>query len=310
MKTFEFVAKSKYFAIGPALVILLGIVMALVQGFNMGLDFSGGSLITLEMGEEFAERDIRGAFAENGVKEVQVTTSGQGETRTTALVRLKTIEDGGEETALRVAVIDSLKAKYPGVSMASVERVGGVASGEMIQNALLAAAIACALMMVYITFRFELLSGIAAVAALLHDLLIMLSFMAIFNMTINSSFIAAVLTIFRVLDQRHDRRLRPDQGEPQQALEEGVPVRSGRKPEHPRDDGALHQHIGHDADRDKRALHPGSGVHQGVFRFPIIVGLVSGTYSSIFIAALDLVRALRQAVLQKRHKSEIKYRKA
>ena len=309
MKTFEFVAKSKYFAIGSALVILLGIVMVFVQGFNMGLDFTGGSLITLEMGEEFAERDIRGAFAENGVKEVQVTTSGQGETRTTALVRLKTIEDGGEETALRVAVIDSLKAKYPGVSMASVERVGGVASGEMIQNALLAAAIACALMMVYITFRFELLSGIAAVAALLHDLLIMLSFMAIFNLTINSSFVAAVLTIFGysindtivVFDRIRENRNRLSKKE---YPFEAVANRS------------IRETMARSINTSLTTLIVISALYiLGVasikeFSLPIIVGLVSGTYSSIFIAAPIWSALYDKPFFKKRHKNEMKYRKA
>ena len=309
MKTFEFVAKSKYFAIGSALVILLGIVMVFVQGFNMGLDFSGGSLITLEMGEEFAERDIRGAFAENGVKEVQVTTSGQGETRTTALVRLKTIEDGGEETALRVAVIDSLKAKYPGVSMASVERVGGVASGEMIQNALLAAAIACALMMVYITFRFELLSGIAAVAALLHDLLIMLSFMTIFNLTINSSFVAAVLTIFGysindtivVFDRIRENRNRLSKKE---YPFEAVANRS------------IRETMARSINTSLTTLIVISALYiLGVasikeFSLPIIVGLVSGTYSSIFIAAPIWSALYDKPFFKKRHKNEMKYRKA
>ena len=309
MKTFEFVAKSKYFAIGSALVILLGIVMVFVQGFNMGLDFTGGSLITLEMGEEFAERDIRGAFAENGVKEVQVTTSGQGETRTTALVRLKTIEDGGEETALRVAVIDSLKAKYPGVSMASVERVGGVASGEMIQNALLAAAIACALMMVYITFRFELLSGIAAVAALLHDLLIMLSFMTIFNLTINSSFVAAVLTIFGysindtivVFDRIRENRNRLSKKE---YPFEAVANRS------------IRETMVRCINTSVTTLIVISALYiLGVasikeFSLPIIVGLVSGTYSSIFIAAPIWSALYDKPFFKKRHKNEMKYRKA
>ena len=309
MKTFEFVAKSKYFAIGSALVILLGIVMVFVQGFNMGLDFTGGSLITLEMGEEFAERDIRGAFAENGVKEVQVTTSGQGETRTTALVRLKTIEDGGEETALRIAVIDSLKAKYPGVSMASVERVGGVASGEMIQNALLAAAIACALMMVYITFRFELLSGIAAVAALLHDLLIMLSFMTIFNLTINSSFVAAVLTIFGysindtivVFDRIRENRNRLSKKE---YPFEAVANRS------------IRETMVRCINTSVTTLIVISALYiLGVasikeFSLPIIVGLVSGTYSSIFIAAPIWSALYDKPFFKKRHKNEMKYRKA
>lgn len=309
MKTFEFIGKSKYFIAGSVLIILLGFVMAILHGFNMGLDFTGGSLITLEMGKDFKERDISDAFAENGVDDVQVTTSGQGETKTTALVRMKTIEDGNEETGLRIAVVDTLKAEYPDVSMVSIERVGGVASGEMVQNAFLAAAIACVLMLIYITFRFELLSGIAAVVALLHDMCIMLAFMAIFNLTINSSFVAAVLTIFGysindtivVFDRIRENRNRLSRKE---YTFEAVANRS------------IRETMARSINTSLTTLVMISVLYiLGVasikeFSLPIIIGLISGTYSSILIAAPIWSALYDKPFFRNRHKSEMKYRKA
>jgi len=309
MKKFEFIAKSKYFIAGSALIILLGLVMVIVHGFNMGLDFTGGSLITLEMGKEFKESDIRDAFAQNGVDDIQVTTSGQDAEKTVALVRMKTIEDGNEETDLRIAVIKTLKEEYPSASMSSVERVGGVASGEMIQNALLAAAVACVLMLIYITFRFELLSGIAAVVALLHDLFIMLAFMAIFNLTINSTFVAAVLTIFGysindtivVFDRIRENRNRLSRKE---FPFEAVANRS------------IRETMARSINTSLTTLIMISVLYiLGVasikeFSLPIIVGLISGAYSSIFIAAPIWSALYDKPFFKKRHRSEMNYRKA
>ncbi|MFZ5974896.1 MAG: protein translocase subunit SecF [Bacillota bacterium] len=310
MKKFEFIAKSKYFIAGSIMIILLGFIMVFVhKGFNMGLDFTGGSLITLDMGKTFSEKDISDAFAKNGIKEIQITTSGTSASKTTALVRMKTMEDGSKETELRAEVITELKKTYPKISMTSVERVGGVASGEMIESAVSAALIACLLMLIYITFRFELLSGIAAVIALLHDMLIMLAFMAIFDLTLNSSFVAAVLTIFGysindtivVFDRIRENRNRLSRRE---YTFEMVANRS------------IRETMTRSINTSVTTLMTISVLYVlGVasikeFALPIIVGLISGTYSSILIAAPIWVWLYDKPFFSKRHKSEMKYKKA
>ena len=91
-----------------------------------------------------------------------------------------------------------IKDKYPeAVSVGDVNYVGPVAGATLVKNAVISVLLAAALMLIYIAIRFDLNSGIAAVFGLLHDVLIMLSFMVIFRSVIqmNSSFIAAALTI-------------------------------------------------------------------------------------------------------------------
>jgi len=91
-----------------------------------------------------------------------------------------------------------IKATYPeAVSIGDVNYVGPVAGATLVKNAIISVLLAAALMLIYIAIRFDLNSGIAAVFGLLHDVLIMLSFMVIFRSVIqmNSSFIAAALTI-------------------------------------------------------------------------------------------------------------------
>ncbi|MBR2602874.1 MAG: protein translocase subunit SecF, partial [Clostridia bacterium] len=93
---------------------------------------------------------------------------------------------------------EKLKEKYPeAISIGDVNYVGPVAGATLVRNAIISVLLAAALMLVYIAIRFDFNSGVSAVFGLLHDVLIMLSFMVIFRSVIqmNSSFIAAALTI-------------------------------------------------------------------------------------------------------------------
>lgn len=283
MKNFEFIAKAKYFILGSVIVLLIGVIMMFVNGgLKMGLDFTGGSLMTIQMGEEYKEADIKQAFNDQGIDEIQITTS--SEDVGIAIVRMKTIEDGEEETQVRLDVMDSIRENYSKAEMTSVERVGGIASGEMIQSAVWASLIACVLMLVYITIRFELLSGLAAVIALFHDMFMMIAFMSIFNLTINSSFVAAVLTIFGysindtivMFDRIRENRKRLSRKE--YSFEKVV-------------NKSVRDTMARSINTSFTTLVAISVLYiLGVdsikeFSLPIIVGLISGTYSSIFIAA-------------------------
>lgn len=119
-------------------------------------------------------------------------------------------EEGGEETALRILVdLDDvtsqvrtilekeMSAKYAGFHFVSIDHVSAIAGRDLLANAMKALLIAFVLMLIYIAIRFDPMSGLAALFALLHDVLIMMSFMVFFRafFQVNSSFIAAVLTI-------------------------------------------------------------------------------------------------------------------
>ncbi len=89
----------------------------------------------------------------------------------------------------------SIKASYPDAQAGNMETVGGVTTGEIVQNAFLAVLIASVFILLYIWIRFTFYPGIAGVAALLHDILVMTAFVSIFRIPVNSSYIAACLTI-------------------------------------------------------------------------------------------------------------------
>lgn len=193
----KFSKNFKFSILVPAVIILAGIIAGIAfGGMNLGIDFTGGTMMTIDMGQDFDTAVVSKAFEDQGfaAHDITVTISGSGE-ETQALVKFPDTNDGEKENEIRAAVEEEIKATYPDAAVASTERVGAVAGKELVWNAVSSVAIACALMLVYIWFRFELHFGVTAVCALLLDVAVMMSAVTILRLQINSSFIAAVLTI-------------------------------------------------------------------------------------------------------------------
>lgn len=186
------IKKTKMSLILSLAIILAGIVMAVMNGgLNLGIDFTGGSLVTVSFEQEYNTEDISDVLNQANAGEVQIVKSDDNN----AIIRLQSKPEE-EMTEINNKLIDGLKEKgYSKATLAGVDRVGATASRELVMNAFLSVSIACVLILIYVWARFELHSGIAAVLALLHDVAIMIAFVAIFRIPINSSFIAAVLTI-------------------------------------------------------------------------------------------------------------------
>lgn len=181
----------------PALLISLAIILlALVltlcgRGMNLGLDFAGGLSMPYDLGQSASQPDVAALLGSG----YSVTI--QGESKNEALVRVKSV--GAEDIQdVQSAVTKTLQSAYPGAApTGDVSYVGPVAGATLVKNAVTSVLIASVLMLVYIAFRFDFHSGVAAVLALLHDVAIMLAFMVILRdlIELNSSFIAAALTI-------------------------------------------------------------------------------------------------------------------
>ena len=185
---FNIIEKRSIFFIISALVIVAGIVGYVVNGgFNADIDFTGGTEIYINIGAEYDEMAIRDAL--KGVDSVEISSvqkSGENE------AIIKTQELSQEQ---KVAAQDAIKAAFADSTILSVDNVSASVGKELWNNAATSIAIAAILMLIYITFRFELLTGISAVIALIHDMLVMMSVYALFQFPVNTSFIAAILTI-------------------------------------------------------------------------------------------------------------------
>lgn len=189
---FEMKDHSKVYLCISAAIVVVALVMSLMgMGMNLGIDFTGGMLMTYNMGGEFEVGDIQDVLNDMGAEDVRVAKTGDGDQ---AQIRLK---DTGDSEEVSEALETKLSEKYPAIEFVTIERVGAIAGRDLINNALMSVLVASALMLLYIAFRFDLYSGIAAVLALVHDVLIMIAFMVFLrsSMQVNSTFIAALLTI-------------------------------------------------------------------------------------------------------------------
>lgn len=187
----NFIGRKKIFFIASAAVILLGIIAFFTfGGLNLDLDFQGGTAIRMEIGQEFDDAAIKSMVEEITGTTVQVQKSGTDSTE----VYVKTLELGAET---RDAVVEAIKAEYSLEQDALLEanNVSASASSKLISDAFKAIAWAVAFMLIYISFRFSIKSGLSAIFGLLHNILVMLAIYVIFRIPVNSSFVAAVLTI-------------------------------------------------------------------------------------------------------------------
>ena len=181
-----------------AAIMLVALIMTICgYGINYVIDFAGGLNIQYDMGSAFAQSDVEAALKAQGISEYKISTS--GENGQTVQIRIAQLSDEDEIQKLQTSLEAELLAKYPTLNTetATVGYVGPVAGATLVKNAVFSVLLASVLMLAYIAFRFDVNSGLAAVIGLLHDVLIMISFMVILRSIIqmNSSFIAAMLTI-------------------------------------------------------------------------------------------------------------------
>ena len=188
--------RSRICLIISAVIIVAALLLHLFgMGINLGIDFSGGLSMQYDMKTAVTASDVTAVLDKMGV--VDNTVQVQGANSNEVNVRIKNL-DKDDVQKVQADFEAGVKEIYPEAeSVGDVNYVGPVAGETLVRNAVISVLLAAALMLIYIAIRFDLNSGLAAVFGLLHDVLIMLSFMVIFRSVIqmNSSFIAAALTI-------------------------------------------------------------------------------------------------------------------
>lgn len=187
----NFIGKKNIFFIASAAVILVGLICYIVfGGFNLGLDFKGGTAITIDIKQEYNDQDIIKIVKDTTGHAASVQKLGDAKTEAYIVVE----EISSEE---RDAVVNALKEKYTltDADVLDTTNVSASASAKLLTNALQAVLWSVLAMFVYIAFRFNVRSGLSAILGLVHNVLVMMAVYAIFRIPINSTFVAAVLTI-------------------------------------------------------------------------------------------------------------------
>ena len=190
-KQFKFVKHRKVFYVISAAVIIVGLGFGLIKGMNYGIDFTGGTMIQVDMGKKVESSKVEKVLKEHKIKG-EVIYSGKNQKE----VIIRTVTALNNEK--RNSLISSLKEKFnlSDNSILGQELFGPTVGKELQGNAIKAVLLAALGMLIYIRWRFkEWKFGSSALMGVLHDVLILLSFYAIFRIAVNNPFIAGVLTV-------------------------------------------------------------------------------------------------------------------
>lgn len=182
----DITGKRKLWFLISALVILPGVISLLFQGLNLGIDFQGGTLLQLEFTEAVGVGEVRNVLTRYGYGQSPIQSSGGN----SVFIRAENMDEDQ-----RREILAALDGELGSFDIMRMEKVGAVISSELRSAAFLALFLAGILMIVYITFRFEFKFALAAILALLHDVLAVVGIFSLFRIQIDSTFVAAILTI-------------------------------------------------------------------------------------------------------------------
>ncbi|PZU10525.1 MAG: protein translocase subunit SecF [Sphingobium sp.] len=189
-----FVAMRKWAFALTALLTVLAIGATLHKGLNMGVDFVGGLMIEAKFPQPVETDKVRTTIARLNVGESSLQQFGDP---TTVQIRLPLPEKGGAGASNAVVekTRKAMEAQFPGVTFSRYDTVSGKVSGELIQTGILAVMLAVVGIAIFSWFRYEWQFGISTFVAIMHDVLMTLGFFAITQLEFDLNIVAAVLTI-------------------------------------------------------------------------------------------------------------------
>jgi len=259
------------------IVVLASVVLLFTKGLNLGIDFTGGNLIQLELAPSVQVSELRDVLSEVGQSQAVIQSYGDGG----FMIRLN-----AEEEQVRKEVLSAVRVKYPDMQLLRFEKVGPVVGKQLRVEALTAVGIALLGILAYITVRFRFRFAVVSVMALLHDSIITLGMFSLTGKEISLPFIAAILTIVGyslndtivVLD-----RIRENwKHQKQWGMIKLVNM-------------SLNQTLSRTVNTSLTTFLPVltffliGGPVLSNFSFALLIGIVVGTYSSIYVASSLLV---------------------
>ena len=282
----DFVGKRKIAAILSLLLLSAGVISLVMHGGPLlSIDFRGGTLVELRIEPAIDVSQVRSVLSDAGLQADQVTTFGEPE----EILIYMDAEYGAQGVAIGTQTVREIVAEaLPGstVELRREETVGPKIGEELKRGAINSMIVALLLIVVYISFRFVFRFGIAAVITLTHDVLLVLGLFSLLNKEISLSIVAAFLTIIGyslndtivVFDRiRENMRLRR-----KESYEEVV-------------NRSINETLSRTIITSATTLfvavvlfvRGGAVIHD--FAFALVVGVIVGTYSSIFVASPLLI---------------------
>lgn len=284
----KFIEKRKFWYAVSAIVILVGLISLIFRGIPLGIDFLGGTEVIVRFEKPVSIGEVRDAMAQIGLAKSEIKTYGS---RNEILIRTS---EQAEGTKISEMISSTLISKFKDnkVEILNEEKVGPRIGAELRKKALYTVILSLIVMLVYIGLRFKPIYGLGAVIALFHDVLVTLGFCSIFsavpylNIEMNQTLLAALLTLVGL--SVNDTVVVFDR------------IRENLKLHKAMDFIALvNKSINETLSRTIITsgttimvlivlLVVGSEVTRG-FAFALIIGMITGTYSSIYVASSIVV---------------------
>lgn len=193
MARFDIIGKRKIWYAISSLLIIASLFFMVTRGFNMGIDFTGGTIMDLRFEKAVNINDVRAVLNEYDLSNSTIQLSGESSSSTESEnVMIRTVDLEEQE---RKEVMAALTDNLGSYQVLREEKVGATMGTELIMNAIYATIISWLLIIAYVSYRFEFKFGISAVLGLAHNVIIVLGAFALTQRQIDSSFVAALLTI-------------------------------------------------------------------------------------------------------------------
>ena len=190
-KKFNFASQFTKANLASATIFLLSIVFISLKGLNYGIDFKGGTLIELRTETSVTDSSIRDSLKSMNLGDVNVKKFGN-DGDYLIKVEQKNTNDNDLIPKIKNKLSESLNVE---INFRRVENVGPKVSAELLESSIIAISLALAAMLFYIWVRFEWQFSVGSIIALMHDVVITLGIFSLLSLEINLSIIAAVLTI-------------------------------------------------------------------------------------------------------------------
>jgi preprotein translocase subunit SecF len=287
--------KWRWHAIGlSTIIIVAGLVYGIQKGIPLGIDFSGGTIVVVKFEQPVSDDQVRQAIASVTAENVIQTYGDPGDNE--KLIRIPQLveEEGGALDRNARAVVDALTAaNLGGFEVRSQELVGPVVGRDLQRRGILATLLSILGITIYIALRFRPAFALGAIAATFHDVLVTVAFLFFFGYDLSLNVVAAILTItgysvndtIVIFDRVRENMRTKRRGSLEQVVNESV-------------NQTLSRTIITAGTTFLSVLSLylfGGEVLEG-FAFTMLVGIISGTYSTIFIAAsIAILLGNRQA---------------
>ncbi len=278
-KTIHFMDKRKIFYCISAGILILGLGFGVIRGLNYGIDFTGGTMIQLDMGKQVKISQVDKAIDKFDL-DPQIIYAGEDNDQ----IVIRTIQS--LDKAGRAEVIEAINDEF-GIkgndNVVAQEYFGPSVGKELRNNAILAIIISAICMMIYIRIRFRQWTfGGAAMLGVLHDVLIVISFYAIFGITVDNPFIAGILTVVGysindtivIFDRIRENIRYMKRGTLKETIDQSIIQTLGR---------SLMTSLTTIIVMVPIVIIAGEAIRE--FVFPLMVGVLAGTYSSICVCS-------------------------